>query len=162
MTLLHDEIERLTARDGDKSLVPLAKEGVAVTLTRPDRVTEIDTSGESESDFALDSECIAVLENDALLLGVKTENEGVLEDKGVREDVVEAEKNPDEEGEFITERVKIEKVGTAVSEEIPEEVNLLLNVARTDTVADALDDVHKVVFEVTDSLTLPEGGGENV
>ncbi len=62
-----------------------------------------------------------------------------------------------EEGEFITERVKIEKVGTAVSEEIPEKVNLLLTVARTDTVADALDDVHKVVFEVADSLMLPEG-----
>jgi hypothetical protein len=162
VTLLHDEIERLTARDGDKSLVPLAKEGVAVTLTSPDCVTEIDTSGESESDFALDSECIAVVENDAVLLDVKTENEGVLEDKGVREDVVEAEMDLVEEGEFITERVKIEKVGTAVSEEIPEEVNLLLNVARTDTVADALDVVHKVVFEVADSLTLPEGVGENV
>ncbi len=56
MTLLHDEIERLTARDGDNLLEPLAKEGVAVTLTRPDRVTEMDTSGETESDLALDFE----------------------------------------------------------------------------------------------------------
>ncbi len=108
VTLLHEEMERLTARDGDKSLEPLAKEGVAVTLTSPDPVTEIDTSGEEESDLALDSEYIAVVENEAVLLDVRTENEGVLEDKGVREDVVKAEMDPDGEGEFITERVKME------------------------------------------------------
>ena len=45
---------------------------------------------------------------------------------------------------------------------MPESVNLLLNVALKDTVTDALDDVHKVVFKVADSLTQPEGVGENV
>ncbi len=56
VTLLHEEIERLATRDGDKSLEPLAKEGVAVTLTNPDRVVKIEADGEDESDFALDFE----------------------------------------------------------------------------------------------------------
>ena len=114
VTLLHEEIERLATRDGDKSLEPLAKEGVAVTLTSPDCVVKIETDGEDDTDFALDFERIPVEENDAILLGVKTENEGVLEDKGVKEEVVMAEMDLDGEGEFITERVKTVKVGTAV------------------------------------------------
>ena len=74
----------------------------------------MEANSEEDSDFALDSEYTARAENDAILLDVKTENEGGLEDEGVRENVVKAVMDPDEESEFITERVLIEKVGTAV------------------------------------------------
>jgi hypothetical protein len=114
VTLLHDEIEKLTARDGDGSLETLAKEAVAVTLTSPDRVTEMEANGETESELALDSECVTRAENDALLLDVTPENEGVLEDKEVCDEEGEAETDGVGVREFFAVRVKMENVGTAV------------------------------------------------
>lgn len=106
--LLHEEIETLIARDGDKSLEPLAKEAVEVMLTRPDRVAEIEANGETESELALDSECEASAENDPLLEDVIPENEGIFEEKEVSEDDWEAEVEGVGLRVFFAERVKKE------------------------------------------------------